>query len=252
MSYRKTEHTSEYFSIFNKCYRNNKGYGSKMEFEDNARRIIKLHENQTLEQIKNLKTKWTPEIKKKFFGKMKLSELWQKLALTIDETDIALYNSSQLVHSLQCYSSLKKDGITDEKMLLFSLLHDIGKVLSLLGEKGENVDGLNRIYYLRKGKDNKIILNETITSFSHDEFGYYLLKDITPRYIYIGTRFHSCPDLLINKDLSQEDIIDLNITRNFYEYDHDTKSPYWCPIGENILNECINLIDKHFPEEYDF
>ena len=99
---------------------------------------------------------------------------------------------------------------------------------------------------------NKIILNDTITSFSHDEFGYYLLKDITPRYIYIGTRFHSCPDLLINKDLSQEDIIDLNITRNFYEYDHDTKSPYWCPIDQNILNECINLIDKHFPEEYDF
>ena len=40
--------------------------------------------------------------------------------------------------------------------------------------------------------------------------------------------------------------------QNFYEYDHDSKSPYWCPIDENILNECTNLIDKHFPEKYNF
>lgn len=250
--YKKNKHTQEYNSLYNKCYRKNCANGSKKEFDENSKRICKLHDSQTLEQIQNLKTKWTPQVKNIFFGKMKLSELWVKLALTIDETDIALYNSSQLIHSLQCYNSLKIDGCQDERMLLFSLLHDIGKVLSLLGETPENVDGMNKIYYIKKGTDDKIILNDTITSFSHDEFGYYLLKDITPPYIYIGTRFHSCPGILTNKNLSKKDTIDLNIAQNFYEYDHDSKSPYWCPIDENILNECTNLIDKHFPEKYNF
>lgn len=250
--YKKNQHTQEYNSLYNKCYRKNWANGSKKEFDENSKRINELHNLQTLDQIQNLKTKWTPKIKNIFFGKMKLSELWLKLALTIDETDIALYNSSQLIHSLQCYSSLKMDGCQDERMLLFSLLHDIGKVLSLLGESPENVDGMNKIYYIKKGTDNKIILNDTITSFSHDEFGYYLLKDITPPYIYLGTRFHSCPEILTNTNLSKKDTIYLNIAQNFYEYDHDSKSSYWCPINQKILNECTNLIDKHFPENYNF
>lgn len=104
--YKKNKHTQEYNSLYNKCYRKNCANGSKKEFDENSKRICKLHDSQTLEQIQNLKTKWTPQVKNIFFGKMKLSELWVKLALTIDETDIALYNSSQLIHSLQCYNSL--------------------------------------------------------------------------------------------------------------------------------------------------
>jgi len=248
-----TPHTQEYIQLYNSCYRVRKGQKSKDDFDTNAINILKLHSSQTLTQIKELKEKWTPETKKIFFGQMKLSDLWIKLALTVDTTDVALYNSSQLIHCIQCYISLKKDKIEDEKILLFSLLHDIGKTLSLLGETDENVDGMNHIYNLNKDSNNICKLNDIMTSFNHDEFGYYLLKDITPRYIHIGTRYHSCDEIFkLNKYLSKEEINDLDVARKFYEYDHNSKSPYWCPINVNILNECIILIDKYFPEPHNF
>lgn len=237
-------YTIEYKKIYNKCYRNNTGTDSKKEFDENAVRIIKLHSQQTLEQSLNLRSKWTMDDTKVYFGKMTVWDLFCKLALTVDKTDIALYNTNQFIHCIQTYVSMKENNETNKDLLIVALIHDIGKILTLLNEKDENVDCMTRI--LKFDKD----LDSVITTFNHDEFGYFLMKKYVSRPIALAIRFHSCVGIAScnHQCLTDKDKNDLTLVNKLFEYDHNSKSTYWCPITVNLINECKQLIDEYFPD----
>jgi hypothetical protein len=52
---------------------------------------------------------------------------------------ISLCSGSQLTHTLQALESMEKAGITDREFLATTLIHDLGKLASLKGEKWENL-----------------------------------------------------------------------------------------------------------------
>jgi hypothetical protein len=248
------KYTIEYKKIFNKCYRNNEAKVSKEEFDKNASKIVDRHNKQTLGDCFALQAKWLVD-DKIFFGRLTVWELFCKLSMTVDKSDIALYNTNQLIHCVQVYVSMKENGETDKDLLLIALIHDIGKVLSLLGEVDENVDCLNKVLSHSNGLDN------VVTSFNHDEFGYFLMKKYVSRPIAMAIKFHSCIPIVSQayyyaKDkvlsttygLTVDDMEDLRLAVKLYEYDHDSKSTYWNPVTNEILDECKLLIDEYFPD----
>jgi len=46
-----------------------------------------------------------------------------------------MFTGSQLTHTLQVLESMEKAGIIDREFLATSLIHDLGKLASLKGEK---------------------------------------------------------------------------------------------------------------------
>jgi predicted HD phosphohydrolase len=50
-----------------------------------------------------------------------------------------MFTGSQLTHTLQALESMEKAGITDREFLATTLIHDLGKLASLKGEKWENL-----------------------------------------------------------------------------------------------------------------
>ena len=52
---------------------------------------------------------------------------------------------SQLTHTLQVLESMEQAGITDREFLATTLIHDLGKLAILKGEKWENLEGGGKI-----------------------------------------------------------------------------------------------------------
>src|ERR1700730_4967142 len=51
-----------------------------------------------------------------------------------------LYCPSQLTHTLQVLEKLEDAGITDREFLATMLIHDVGKLAAMKGEKWENIE----------------------------------------------------------------------------------------------------------------
>jgi hypothetical protein len=66
-------------------------------------------------------------------------------AQIIDPTNVFMFTGSQLMHTLQVLESMEKAGITDREFLATTLIHDLGKLASLKGEKWENLEGGGKI-----------------------------------------------------------------------------------------------------------
>jgi predicted HD phosphohydrolase len=58
-------------------------------------------------------------------------------AQIVDPTNFFMFTGSQLTHTLQALESMEKAGITDREFLATTLIHDLGKLASLKGEKWE-------------------------------------------------------------------------------------------------------------------
>ena len=56
-----------------------------------------------------------------------------------------LYCPSQLTHTLQVLEKLEDAGITDREFLATMLIHDVGKLAAMKGEKWENIEGGGKI-----------------------------------------------------------------------------------------------------------
>ena len=86
-------------------------------------------------------------------GNVSAFDLLMLLHFTIDNTDHHLQYTSQFIHCLQVYNAVKrstdprmdKDPKYREDMMMGALVHDMGKSLSLFGEKDGNVDCMNRV-----------------------------------------------------------------------------------------------------------
>ena len=111
------------------------------EFKERAFAIMRLSRLQTREDVIALKKKYEQPI----FGEIAVERLLELQAQIIDPTNIFMFTGSQLTHTLQVLESMEKAGITDREFLATTLIHDLGKLAALTGEKWENLEGGGKI-----------------------------------------------------------------------------------------------------------
>jgi predicted HD phosphohydrolase len=209
-------------------------------YEAQAKELYAGHFRQTPELALELRAKYAAPV----FGKVKVFDLMHRLAECIDPTDTELYCVDQLVHTLQVAEGMELDRIDDEGLLLAAVLHDLGKVTELLGEKPEYINGPNEPIGENVpgcGLDN------IVTTWNHDEFAYQKLRDHVPDYVGWLIRFHS-----LRFDMSRPFMDDRD--HDYYDrylgvfrkYDLGTKSIYKLP--KKRLADYRGLIEKHLPE----
>jgi hypothetical protein len=111
------------------------------EYKERAFAICRRSRLQTRADVIALKKKYEQPI----FGEIALERLLELQAQIIDPTNTLLFAGSQLTHTLQVLESMEKAGITDREFLATTLIHDLGKLSSLKGEKWENLEGGGKI-----------------------------------------------------------------------------------------------------------
>jgi hypothetical protein len=156
----------------------------RQAFIEYATVIRRAHAAQTTETIAALNRKYaTPVV-----GRVAVWSLIEQLAQCVDPADTRLGCASQQIHVLQVLESMEADGVTDRGLLLAALVHDIGKLLLLYGERPENVVCLNDpIGSYPAG----IGLDQCVMQWNHDEFAYWRLRDHLPEPIAWLVRYHS-------------------------------------------------------------
>jgi hypothetical protein len=107
------------------------------DFRRNSQAVIERASEQTEADVAALEKKYEQPI----LGEVSVERLLELLAQIIDPSNTYLYCGSQLVHTLQVLESMEMDGITDREFLATTLVHDLGKIASLKGEKWENIEG---------------------------------------------------------------------------------------------------------------
>ena len=111
------------------------------EFKKRAFGIMKRQQLQTREDVIALKKKYEQPI----FGEIAVERLLELEAQIIDPTNILMFTGSQLTHTLQVLERMEKAGLTDREFLATTLIHDLGKLAILKGEKWENLEGGGKI-----------------------------------------------------------------------------------------------------------
>jgi hypothetical protein len=111
------------------------------EFKERAFAIQQRARLQTQDDVIALKKKYEEPI----FGEIAVERLLELQAQIIDPTNILMFTGSQLTHTLQVLEGMEKAGITDREFLATTLIHDLGKLASLRGEKWENLEGGGKI-----------------------------------------------------------------------------------------------------------
>ena len=249
---------------------------SASKFRDSVNVIYRMHNNQTASTVSHMIHKWKPVI----FGKIAVWDLLKLLHFTIDHTDRYLMYTSQLIHLLQVYNGIKAAAAADDKfllsddlflehMLLAALIHDMGKILTLLGESDENVDCMNRVISYGKGG-----LDGLKFQWNHDEYGYEKLRNYNlPNRVMDLVKFHSLREIpfLVNpipksnvpdpekrasvtksearefrKHMGVSDVIRGRFIAHFSMYDAKTKRVTHKIPNVNI-SEIHVLLNKYFP-----
>ena len=111
------------------------------EFKKRALGIMERQQLQTQQDVIALKNKYEQPI----FGEIAVERLLELEAQIIDPTNRFLFTGSQLTHTLQVLERMEKAGITDREFLATTLIHDLGKLALLKGEKWENLEGGGKI-----------------------------------------------------------------------------------------------------------
>jgi hypothetical protein len=111
------------------------------EFLDRAFAIQRRSRKQTLDDVIQLRKKYEQPI----LGEVSVERLLELLAQIVDPTNFYLFCGSQLTHTLQVLESMEKAGITDKEFLATTLIHDLGKLAVLKGERWENLEGGGKI-----------------------------------------------------------------------------------------------------------
>jgi Myo-inositol oxygenase len=111
------------------------------EFKERAFAIQKRSRLQTQEDVIALQRKYEQPI----FGEIAVERLLELQAQIIDPTNFFMFTGSQLTHTLQVLEHMEKAGISDREVLATTLIHDLGKLAILKGEKWENLEGGGKI-----------------------------------------------------------------------------------------------------------
>jgi Myo-inositol oxygenase len=214
------------------------------EFARQEQEIWDAHDAQTLDQAVALEEKYRAPV----LGDMRVYDLVEMLSQCIDPMDKGLGTTSQLVHSLQAVDGLADAGVTDPDLVLAALLHDVGKLLLLLGEDPANVSSGNRpLAPLEPGAG----FDACTFQWNHDEFGYSRFREHVPDHVAWLIRYHSA-HMHLARDLMDER--DRDYHDRYYEVfrtaDITSKSAYKLP--RTKLADHRELLEDTFPEPIPF
>jgi hypothetical protein len=194
------------------------GKREQRSFRKRAYAIELAHGAQTRESVALLARKYAQPV----FGRVDTWTLIERLSECVDPTDVALGATSQKVHVLQVLEAMERDGVEDGNLWLAALLHDLGKLLLLAGEKPENVVCFNTpIGSYAPG----IGLDACVMQWNHDEFGFSRLEGHVPEPVAWLVRYHSlrlehCEALMNERDCAYTE----RYLRPFQHYDQGSKS----------------------------
>lgn len=161
-----------------------------------AMQIYSKHNNQTTVSAARLERKW----RRPLVGRVAMWDLLHLLHFTIDHTDTVLMYTSQLIHCLQVYASVRDstfsaaeaDPTLKRDLMLAALVHDVGKLLTLFGEADENVDCMNR---LLNPDDVGGGIDGLRFQFNHDTFGWVKLRRYLPARVSDVVKLHSLREI---------------------------------------------------------
>lgn len=209
-------------------------------FYERGAQIILRHDQQTLEDVKALREKYSAPV----FGKLPIMELLLMLGECYDPTDMKLAGLSQLTHCLQVAEAMEVDGVADPDMLIAALVHDLGKLLALTDELPENIVCMNRMIGVNTVG---IGWNQCVFQWNHDEFVYERLKHYLPEHLSWLLRYHSVWFSDCEAYMNGEDIANYNAyLRAFARYDQGSKSIYKHP--KKNLGHYRELLESYFPD----
>jgi predicted HD phosphohydrolase len=212
---------------------------ARERFDGEAQLITRRHQAQSREDVARLRSRYERPV----YGRVEMWTLLERLGGCIDPTDTRLYGASQHLHLLQVLSAMEADGVTDANLLLAALIHDVGKILLLIGERPENVVCFNEPI---GEHEPGIGLDCCVLQWNHDEFGYSRLKDHVPDAVSWLVRYHSikidrCAPLMDARDLAYTE----RYLRTFQRYDQDSKSLYVIP--KRTLWDYRERLEKSLP-----
>ena len=145
------------------------------QFVRHVDEIYEAHVLQTDAQRRDLSARWS--LRNRKGGRVGFAQV---LHFTVDHTDRFLMYTSQFIHCLQVFGGIVRaddqsdpameglvtDG-TRSDLEIGALIHDLGKTLTLFGERDGNVDCMNRIVrFVGNGLDG------VVAQWNHDEFAF--------------------------------------------------------------------------------
>ncbi len=209
-------------------------------FRARAQAINARHAAQTVDTVAALRAKYAAPV----FGRIAVWRAIEMLAQCIDPTDTRLWGSSQQLHVLQILDAMENEGTASEEFVLAALLHDLGKVLLLVGEAPENVVCFNQPIGIHA---RGIGLDRIVLQWNHDEFAWSRLKDHLPDGVAWLIRYHSirfplCEPYMDARDRAYTE----RYLRPFARYDHGTKSPLNVP--RRRIEDYRPLVERVFPD----
>jgi inositol oxygenase len=209
------------------------------EFRENARAIVRRHQQQTRADVAALQAKYAAPV----FGPVRVWDLVVQQAQCIDPVDRNLFLASQEVHVLQILDGMDHDGITDPDLVLTALIHDIGKLLLLTREDPANVVCTNSPI----GEYNDGCgFDQCVFQWNHDELGYSRFKDLVPDHVAWLLRYHSVETERWLHLMDERDrVYNERYFTVFRRYDQGTKSPYAIP--RHRLVDYRDVIEEAFP-----
>jgi len=158
--------------------------GPDKEFKTTARAILARHEAQTREIVHRLKRRYEDAV----FGRVRVWDMVEKLALCVDPTDTGLYCTSQFIHVQQLVAAMERDGVRDPDFYIAAFTHDLGKVMLLANEAPEYVVCQSAPL---GGDREGIGLDNVVFQFCHPEIIYTRLKDHLPDHLAWLVRYHA-------------------------------------------------------------
>lgn len=210
------------------------------EFRVEARRIHERHRRQTAATVAELKRKYEHPV----FGRVRVWDLVEKLALCIDPTDTDLFGGSQWLHVQQALAAMEMQHVTDENFFLIAILHDLGKLFLQTGEVPENVVcGAAPLGSYPAG----IGLDQVVYQFGHGELIYSRIKDHVPEPVAWTARYHTIDLAVAGPVMNERDQrLAAEYLSPFREFDAGFKSPQWLPKID--MARYRELIERTFPE----
>jgi len=208
-----------------------------------ARPFIERHRAQTIDTVELLRGRYGNPV----FGVVPVWSVIEMLAHVVDRVDPALMNVSQEIHVLQMLEGLRAEN-ADESLLLTALLHDLGKVLDLVGEDPAYIGGTNEpIGDYEPG----VGLDRCVFQWNHDEFGYSRFAGRVPDHVGWLIRYHStnpskCLHLMDDRDRDYYE----RYWKDFNRVDGASKSIHVVP--ETRITDYRAIIEEAFPEPIPF
>ena len=205
---------------------------------------VERHQAQTLATVEELQDRYRAPV----FGDVTVWSLVEMLAHIIDRFDPGLMNASQAVHTVQMLEAMHADAVDDENLILAAVLHDVGKVLDLVGEDPANVFGRNQPigdYEAGCGFDRCVF------QWNHDEFAYSCLVGRVPDHVAWLLRYHSVvPGHLPASHGRPGSEYFARYWKDFYRWDMGSKSIHAVP--RTRLRDYRGLVEAAFPEPIPF